>query len=256
VRKISVFGLIAVIALPLTSGCAMSSIKREWTMIGAAIGTTFGGGGTRGNLNAYSESVEEPPPVPPPPLMAQQSAAHPLSAREQQFAPLPPNPSLLAPLPTPSATPTATPTPPPSPKPTPPPTATPAPPRPAPAAVPETAAEEVIILRGVFFAKNRSDLGVTDQRILDLAVDTLKRHPDARIFVKGYSDSRGRPEVNQRLSQERAATVAAYLESKGVPLSQLSVLGMGATHPIATNATATGRAKNRRVELEPVIEQP
>ena len=92
--------------------------------------------------------------------------------------------------------------------------------------------------------------------ILDSAVDTLKRHPHARIYVKGFSDSRGDPEVNQRLSQERAASVAAYLQSRGVPLSRLVVLGMGSTHPIANNATAAGRAKNRRVELEPVMEEP
>jgi OOP family OmpA-OmpF porin len=56
------------------------------------------------------------------------------------------------------------------------------------------------------------------------------------------------------LSQERAATVAAYLQSKGVPLSQLVVIGMGGTHFVATNDTAKGRARNRRVELEPVME--
>ena len=122
--------------------------------------------------------------------------------------------------------------------------------------MPETTAGEKIILRGVLFAKNSSELGVSDRRILDLAVDTLKRHPHARIYVKGYSDSHGRPEVNQKLSQERAASVAAYLESRGVALSQLSVLGMGTTHPIATNNTAAGRAKNRRVELEPMAEEP
>jgi OOP family OmpA-OmpF porin len=108
----------------------------------------------------------------------------------------------------------------------------------------------------VLFAKNSSELGEADEWILDLAVDTLRHHPNARIYVKGYSDSHGRPEVNQRLSQERAASVAAYLQSRGVPLSQLSVLGMGTTHPIATNATAAGRAKNRRVELEPMVEEP
>ncbi|HEY2106985.1 MAG TPA: OmpA family protein [Candidatus Binataceae bacterium] len=335
-RKIPGFGLIVVVGLSLTSGCAMSPAKREGMMIGAAVGAAFSGaaacgtaaatgsnnsnalaiacpigivggalvGGTIGYLNAYSETVEGPPLAPPPPVMAQQPVAQPPSGPQQQVAPPPPAASQPALLPMPSSSPTPPPTPtpgptstpapvPPSPAPTPapprsstptppppppspaptlppsppapatptppaqlpPPAPRPAPPLPAPAAIPETT-EERIILRGVLFAKNSSELGEEDQQILDLAVDTLRRHPHARIYVKGYSDSHGPPEINQKLSQERAASVAAYLESRGVPLSRLSVLGMGATHPIATNATAAGRAKNRRVELEPIVEEP
>jgi OOP family OmpA-OmpF porin len=112
-----------------------------------------------------------------------------------------------------------------------------------------------IILRGVLFDRNSAELTDEDEVILEGAVQTLKTRPGVRVYVKGFSDSRGNPETNQKLSQERAAAVAAYLESRGIPLSQFSVLGMGSTHPIATNATAAGRAKNRRVELEP-IEEP
>lgn len=107
----------------------------------------------------------------------------------------------------------------------------------------------------MLFDRNSADLTEEDQVILEDAVQTLKAHPDVRIYVKGFSDSRGNPDKNQKLSQERAAAVAAYLESRGIPLSQFTVLGMGSTHPIANNATAAGRAKNRRVELEP-IEEP
>ena len=90
------------------------------------------------------------------------------------------------------------------------------------------------------------------KRILDEAVVTLKAHPEATIYVKGYCDAGGNADKNMKLSQERAATVAAYLQSRGVALSQLSVMGMGASHFVATNNTAEGRARNRRVELEPV----
>ena len=123
-----------------------------------------------------------------------------------------------------------------------------------PAPPPQAAAEEKIVLRGVHFQAASSDLSDSEIPILDQAVETLKAHPNARIYVKGYCDAAGSPEKNVRLSQERAATVAAYLQSKGVPLSQLIVVGMGGTHFVATNDTEKGRARNRRVELEPVME--
>ncbi len=112
-----------------------------------------------------------------------------------------------------------------------------------------------IAFRGVFFRRKSSDLNDDQKRTLQNAVYVLKEHPKLRIYVKGYTDSRGKARLNQKLSQERAATVAAYLISNGVPLKQLIVLGMGSTHPLAPNSTASGRAINRRVELEPVIEQ-
>ena len=112
------------------------------------------------------------------------------------------------------------------------------------------------MFRGVLFARNSWDLTRRQQRTLDAAVEILKGHPGLRVYVKGYSDSRGSAQLNQKLSQERAATVAAYLASRGIPLEQLVVLGMGSTHPLASNATAAGRALNRRVEIEPITEEP
>jgi len=185
-----------------------------------------------GYLMAYSESLLGPAEAPRPPLMARQSALS--------------TPAAELPLPTPSATPTATATPAIAPAPT--------PAAPPPAVAPQAVASEKVVLRGVLFARNSADLDAVGELVLDEAARTLKAHPNVRIYVKGYSDARGNPQRNQKLSQERAATVAAYLMSKGVPLSQLIVLGMGSTHPIASNATAAGRALNRRVELEPVIE--
>ncbi len=208
-------------ALVLMPGCAMSRAKREGFLSGTFVG------GILGYLSPYSESVQGPPKAPHAPLMAQQGA-----------------PVLELPA---AATPTSTPV------------AMVAQTRPTPSPAPSTAqpqfvSHEKIVLRGVLFERNSSDLNDLDDLILDDAVRTLKAHPDVRIYVKCYSDSRGSPARNQKLSQERAAGVAAYLVSNGVPLSQLIVLGMGATHPVASNATAAGRAKNRRVELEPVME--
>jgi outer membrane protein OmpA-like peptidoglycan-associated protein len=295
-RKIGGLRLTAVAALSLIPACAMSPVKREGMLIGAAAGAMFSGaaacgtaaatgsnnsnalaiacpigiaggaliGGTIGYLTAYSEAVEGPPP--PPPIVQQPAQQLPTALGQQASAPAP-TVSEIAPLPTPSSTPTSTPVPQlpssrPAPAPPksmglpPPPPRIVAPPSPLPVPPHEAASEEKIVLQGVLFAKNSSDLRARDMRILDVAADVLKAHPYTRIYIKGYSDSRGSARLNQKLSQERAATVAAYLESSGIPLSQFIVLGMGAAHPIATNATAAGRAKNRRVELEPVSEEP
>lgn len=223
-RKIAELCLMAM-ALSLMAGCALSRPKGKGLLSGTFVG------GILGYLSPYSESVQGPPKAPRPPLMAQQSKP-------------------VLELPAAAATPTSTPVR--MVAQTPVPLATPSP------AVSMTQSEfvshEKIVLRGVLFDPNSSELDDLDDLILDDAVRTLKAHPEVRIYVKGYSDSRGSVELNQKLSQERAANVAAYLVSNGVALNQLIVMGMGATHPVATNATAAGRARNRRVELEPVME--
>jgi len=228
---------------------------------GAIVGGTFGY-----LLTQSPESVEHA--IPPPPLTPEQPVSPPpLTAHQSAVAapPLPPPPT-STPTPTPASTSTPTPLPP---------TATPAstlvpqtasptplPPPPSPSAAqpppppPETNTEQLIVLRGVYFGPRSSDLSNSEKAILDEAAATLKAHPGARIYVKGYCDAAGSAEGNQKLSQERAATVAAYLESKGVALDQLIVMGMGASHFMAKNDTEEGRARNRRVELEPVMGEP
>ncbi|MBK6635569.1 MAG: OmpA family protein [Chitinophagaceae bacterium] len=67
--------------------------------------------------------------------------------------------------------------------------------------------------------------------------------------MDGHTDSQGKDEYNQTLSEERAASVRAYLVSKGIDESRLSSAGYGETTPVADNKTAAGRAKNRRVEM-------
>jgi outer membrane protein OmpA-like peptidoglycan-associated protein len=287
VRKIIEVALIAVAGLTLASGCAMSPEKRQAMLMGAASAGSARCRTVTGSPNSNAQAIPCPPGVPagsvvsvntsdltvyseveeappPPPLMAQESASQLPSASEEEREEVLSVPAAISQLPpTPSPPPASTP---PVPPPSPSPSRTPVAPvtipqalRPAspppPPPVREAAAEEKIILRGVLFAKDSADLSMGDELILDMSVDVLKRHPKARIFVKGYSDSRGNPTRNQFLSQERAATVAAYLQSQGVPLNQLIVLGMGSTHPIGNNGTAAGRAKNRRVELEPMMDQ-
>ena len=70
------------------------------------------------------------------------------------------------------------------------------------------------------------------------------------IVVTGHADSVGKPAMNQKLSENRANSVKAYMVSKGIPASTITTIGKGETQPIASNKTAAGRQKNRRVDIE------
>lgn len=129
-------------------------------------------------------------------------------------------------------------------------TATPAPPPPPPPAPPPPAKER-IVLRGIHFDFNKSNIRADAAPILDEAADILSKHPDVTVNVDGYCDAIGSYAYNLRLSQRRSDAVAAYLEGKGIAASRLITHGYGKTHFVATNATAEGRAENRRVELVP-----
>jgi OOP family OmpA-OmpF porin len=115
-----------------------------------------------------------------------------------------------------------------------------------------TAATEKIILRGVEFDFDKAVIRPVDRPVLDEAAETLKANPNVKVEVNGYCDAIGGVAYNLKLSQRRAEAVAAYLEDKGIPASQLIPQGFGKTHFVATNSTAEGRAENRRVELAPV----
>lgn len=120
-------------------------------------------------------------------------------------------------------------------------------PRPAPAPV----AEKITLRAGALFDVGKADLKAAGQRELDDLAAKIKGMTDLEsIGVTGHTDNRGDAGFNQRLSEQRAATVKAYLVDKGVDGNKISTRGMGASQPAATNTTAEGRAQNRRVELD------
>ncbi len=120
----------------------------------------------------------------------------------------------------------------------------------------------VIELRGVHFKFDRPHIGETKIKptlqdasegvnLLDQAVDTLKRYKDVRVKVAGYTDSIGTAAYNQALSMRRARIVYNYLVDHGVSPKELEgPVGHGENDPVASNATAEGRSRNRRVELQ------
>jgi OOP family OmpA-OmpF porin len=110
-----------------------------------------------------------------------------------------------------------------------------------------------VVLQGVNFASNSAVLDPSSQEILDKVANFVQYNPSGyKLEVAGYTSSTGTRAHNMRLSQQRAEAVVKYLESKGVPAGMLTAKGYGPDFPIDTNATAAGRANNRRVELKQI----
>lgn len=103
---------------------------------------------------------------------------------------------------------------------------------------------------GVTFDVGSSTLKPQFRETLDKIAASMVQYPDSLIDVYGHTDSTGSDAFNQTLSESRARTVAGYLSSKGVSAARIRSQGFGETMPIGDNATAEGRAKNRRVEIK------
>ena len=87
------------------------------------------------------------------------------------------------------------------------------------------------------------------EQTLDQVASALHAQPELLVEIQGHTDSIGSDSYNLNLSRKRAEAVKAYLVSKGLAHSSLTAQGYGKTKPIASNATAEGRAQNRRVEF-------
>lgn len=101
----------------------------------------------------------------------------------------------------------------------------------------------------VTFDYDRSDVKPQFYTTLDKVAATLNEYNQTVIQVAGFTDSDGSDSYNQGLSERRANSVAGYLNSKGVSGQRMVVKGLGEQYPIASNATADGKAQNRRVEI-------
>ncbi len=129
-----------------------------------------------------------------------------------------------------------------------PPPPAPAPVAPAPAPAPDTCGR--IVLRGVNFAFDKSDIDGASAGVLDVAAEQLGNCPNVAVRVEGNTDSVGTDAYNMGLSERRANAVLNHLADRGVPASRLTAIGYGESQPIASNDTDEGRALNRRVELK------
>ncbi len=102
-------------------------------------------------------------------------------------------------------------------------------------------------LGGVAFGTGQTSLRPEARAHLGKLVQFVQSKPGKHVRIEGYTDSSGNAAVNQALSLKRAQSVRDALVEQGVDASRISVVGRGESDPVASNDTAAGRAKNRRV---------
>jgi len=107
----------------------------------------------------------------------------------------------------------------------------------------------VLTLGDVLFETGQADLRPGALRNLYPLVAFLQKYPERRVVIEGHTDNVGSDAYNLDLSQRRADAVRDFLLQNGVNAAQLSTRGYGKASPVASNATAEGRQRNRRVEL-------
>ncbi|HEU0196119.1 MAG TPA: OmpA family protein [Nevskiaceae bacterium] len=111
-------------------------------------------------------------------------------------------------------------------------------------------AGQTLVLHGVNFQFNKATLTLNAQTILDQVAGALQARKDIDVEIDGYTDGIGSASYNLKLSQRRADSVKQFLVGRGVDAGRITTKGYGKAHPVASNTTEAGRAKNRRVELK------
>jgi outer membrane protein OmpA-like peptidoglycan-associated protein len=112
----------------------------------------------------------------------------------------------------------------------------------------------VLTLGDVLFATGRADLKPEATNNLMALVTFLNSYPNRTAAIEGYTDSVGSDDANQLLSERRAESVRSYLTGKGIGAARLAASGKGEMEPVGDNESATGRQRNRRVEV--IINEP
>ncbi|BAL95926.1 OmpA/MotB family outer membrane protein [Rubrivivax gelatinosus IL144] len=106
--------------------------------------------------------------------------------------------------------------------------------------------------RIVEFEPGSATLTATGQQVLNDLAGVIKRMPDRRFEIIGHTDAQGARLSNLALSAARADAVKSYLTAQGVPAALLGTSGAGPDRPVASNDTAEGRARNRRIEVRAI----
>jgi len=101
----------------------------------------------------------------------------------------------------------------------------------------------------IYFKVNSAEFTKKTYPVLEAIIAIMKKYPASNFRIEGHTDSTGSDEYNMKLSQRRADAVKSYLVEHGISADRLTAKGYGETKPIASNKTASGRAKNRRVEI-------
>jgi len=102
---------------------------------------------------------------------------------------------------------------------------------------------------GILFETAKATLQPEAKKNVEKLSDIVNKYRDTNIIVEGHTDSDGKEDYNQKLSEERANAVTNYMIGRGVDHTRLGKAGYGETQPVASNDTAEGKNKNRRVEI-------
>lgn len=113
----------------------------------------------------------------------------------------------------------------------------------------EAAAGSSFVLNNLYYNTNSADLKKESFVVLESFAEYLTENPSITIEIQGHTDNVGAAKANEALSANRAYTVKAYLEEKGVDGKRITAKGFGPNKPIAENTSEEGRAKNRRTEF-------
>ncbi len=102
---------------------------------------------------------------------------------------------------------------------------------------------------GITFATGQATITPASDAVLSDVLAVLTANADWKLRIEGHTDNVGDKAANLKLSNARAAAIAAWLAGKGIDATRLSIAGLGDTQPVGENTTEEGRARNRRVVL-------
>jgi OOP family OmpA-OmpF porin len=105
------------------------------------------------------------------------------------------------------------------------------------------------VVKGLLFATDSSEIDAKGKKALDEVATVLRQNPKLRVEIDGHTDATASDEYNSSLSERRAEAARGYLIAKGIEKDRLAAKGFGESKPAADNATAEGRAQNRRTEI-------
>ena len=108
---------------------------------------------------------------------------------------------------------------------------------------------QVTFASGLLFAFDSDSIQAAAGTNLRELASSLQKYPESQLLIVGHTDNVGDANYNQRLSERRANSAAAYLAAQGVARARLATSGKGKSEPVATNETDAGRQRNRRVEV-------
>ena len=109
---------------------------------------------------------------------------------------------------------------------------------------------EILTLKNIFFETASADLLPPSVPELTKVLDIMKKNPNMRIRINGHTDNVGTEADNLKLSENRANSVRNYLIEQGIDGTRITTKGFGESKPIDVNTTESGRANNRRTEIE------